>query len=327
MYDFIAIGDTTLDTFLHLDPQEVTVMCSLDKEKCELCMNYADKIPVREIHDSVAGNAANAAVTAARLGLKTALWTIMGDDSTGKRSFETFKKEGIGTKYFEWMAGRRSNASTVINIEGERTILIYHEPKNYRLPSIDKSKWLYLTSMSQGSESIFDDVANYLIKNGVKLAYQPGTFQLRLGPDRAKELLANTEVFFVNKEEAAAYTGGALVNHDIKALLDALRLLGPKTAVVTDGTKGAYASDGKNVWFLDIIKEAPRIEATGAGDAFASGFVAALCHNKNIPEAMRWGSFNSSGVIQKIGPQAGILTLEQLKQWDKKYREYRVKRI
>lgn len=325
MFDIIVIGDTTLDTFLQLDPAEVRVMCTLNKEDCELCLRYADKIPVQEIHDSIAGNAANAAVAASRLGLASTIWTIMGDDDTGTRAFEKLKKEKVNLDYFEIVKGHRSNASTVINIEGERTILIYHEPKIYHLPKLEKAKWVYLTSMSQGSEVMFDDLISYLNDSGAKLVYQPGTFQLRLGAIRAKKILQQCEILVVNKEEAVEYA--QYKNHDIGPLIDAVHKLGPKIVVVTDGTAGAYASDGKQIWFLDIIKEIPRIEATGAGDAFASAFTTAIASGHSVPEAMRWGSFNSSGVIQKIGPQAGILTKKEMQDWARKYTNYKAKKL
>lgn len=325
MLDILVIGDTTLDTFLTLDQSEVKIMCTLDKQKCELCLKYADKIPVQQIHESIAGNAANAAVSCARLGLKTAIWTILGYDDTGRRAYTAFKKEGVNLNHFEFQKSHRSNASTVISIDGERTILIYHEPKNYVLPPLEQSKWVYLTSMSQGSETIFDNLVQHLQKTGAKLAYQPGTFQLRLGAQASKNILSKTEIFVVNKEEAIEYTNS--VDHDIKTLLQAIHKLGPKIAVITDGTKGAYASDSKKIWFLDIIPEIPRLEATGAGDAFASAFTTAVAHGETIPQAMRWGLFNASGVIQKIGPQAGIVTTAQMHEWAEKYSNYQAKEI
>lgn len=325
MFDIISIGDTTLDTFLLLDHNEVKIMCTLDKEKCELCLKYADKIPVEQLHDSVAGNAANAAVATSRLGLKTALWTIMGEDVTGKRAHDGLSKEGIDLRYFEFQQGHRSNASTVISIDGERTILIYHEPKTYILPDFEQSKWVYLTSMSQGSEMIFENLVDHVQKSGAKLAYQPGTFQLRLGSERSKAILSHCEIFFVNKQEAIEYT--KFPDHDLKALFQAVHHLGPKIAVITDGTSGAYASNGQKAWFLGIIPEIPRIEATGAGDAFASAFTAAIVQDMGIPEAMRWGLFNASGVIQKIGPQAGVLKKDEMLAWSQKYSSYQPKEI
>ncbi len=83
--DFLVIGDTQLDTILVLDPAEAQESCHLDSRTCRLQLDYAGKIPVAEAHTLLAGNGANAAVAAARLGLDTVFWTLLGDDETAKR--------------------------------------------------------------------------------------------------------------------------------------------------------------------------------------------------------------------------------------------------
>jgi ribokinase len=200
----------------------------------------------------------------------------------------------------------------VISVSGERTILVYHAPRQYELPGdLPAARWLYLTSMAKGSESILTKLATYLGANGTKLAFQPGTYQLRQGPGIAHDILGQVEFIIMNKEEAQLYTGQN--EADAPALLDHLHALGPKIAVVTDATKGSYAFDGTKRWYLGTRPEIPRIEATGAGDAYASAFAVALLEGESIPQAMRWGTMNAESVIQKIGPQAGILTKQQLR--------------
>jgi sugar/nucleoside kinase (ribokinase family) len=114
----------------------------------------------------------------------------------------------------------------------------------------------------------------------------------------------------MNKEEAEMYTKQDGV--DIPQLLDGLLKLGPKIAIVTDAANGSYATDGETAWHLGTRPEIPRVEATGAGDAFSSAFAVSLLLGNDIPEAMRWGTFNAESVIQKIGPQAGILRKKEL---------------
>ena len=52
----------------------------------------------------------------------------------------------------------------------------------------------------------------------------------------------------------------------------------------------------------------PVVETTGAGDAFASGFLAALFYDKDLNTALDWGLKNSASVIGKIGGVEGLLT-------------------
>src|SRR5882672_379103 len=81
IHDIISIGDATLDTFIKIE--EASVMCTLNKDVCVLCLSYADKIAIDRPVKVVGGNAANNAVGSARLGMKAAIYTVLGSDETG----------------------------------------------------------------------------------------------------------------------------------------------------------------------------------------------------------------------------------------------------
>jgi len=316
-YNLFVIGDTTLDTFLRLDTKEASVVKEDGRQVLEL--RFADKIPVAEFHETIGGNSANAAVTGARMGLTTAIWTIMGADQVGERAKRSFEKEGVITDYFFTDEKIHSKVSTIINYGGERTIFIYGDHISYMLPQLGPAKWAYVSSMGEVTGDVYDDIAEWVAMHNVKLAYQPGTFQLWMGAEKTKKLLSVTEVILMNKEEATEYVEsrksdirGQSSEIGIKSLLEGLLELGPKIAVITDGSNGAYVSDGKTIWSQGIDESVPVIEKTGAGDAYSSALVIALQKGHDIPTAMRWGAENSRSVIQKIGPQAGILTLDEM---------------
>lgn len=309
MYDIVSVGDATLDVFLEIS--EATVTCSLNKEDCQLCFTYADKIPVEKVTKVPgAGNGSNNAVGSSRLGMKTAIVSILGDDSVGRIIQENWEKEGVNMKHVILDKKRGTNYSTVLNFKGERTILVYHEPRDYRFPKdLGKSEWIYYTSLANGSEGMHPALLAHVRKYKVKLAFQPGTFQLKLGAEKLKPLIAASEVVFVNKEEAERIIGDG--KKDMKDLLTYLRAMGCKVAVITDGPKGAYAYDGERYLHLGIY-DTPVVERTGVGDSFATAFVAARHYGKDLGEAMRWGTVNSASVVQKIGPQEGLLTRPKL---------------
>lgn len=313
MYDIISIGDSTIDHLAQVE--DATVNCTIDKDHCLLCFHYADKIPVSRLNQEVAGNAANNAAGSARLGLKTSLWTIVGDDDGGNMIYQKMLDEKVSCEWIEILEGGETNYSIVINFEGERTILIYHNKRKYDLPHFPKSEWVYLTSMGEGWETIISQLLHYLKRENAKLAFNPGTFQLKSGLDVLRPLFAVTDVLFVNKEEAQM-----LVNNskrgEISFLLMALKKEGPELVVITDGSKGSYAYDGVSAYYMDICP-ASVVEKTGAGDSYGTAFVAALYYSKSIEEAMRWGTVNSASVIAKIGPQAGLLKKDELEDWSK----------
>jgi ribokinase len=148
----------------------------------------------------------------------------------------------------------------------------------------------------------------------VKLAFQPGTFQIEAGTKRLKKLYERSEVLAVNREEAATISNGDHGNID--DLFAKLHALGPKIVLISDGPAGAYASDGTNRYKMPIYPDPkPPFERTGAGDAFTSTFVAALAKGADIQAALLWAPINSMSVVQKVGAQAGLLDEIQIEKF------------
>ncbi|HEX3095703.1 MAG TPA: carbohydrate kinase family protein, partial [Patescibacteria group bacterium] len=268
-----------------------------------------DKLPVDEFHRTVAGNAANNAVGSSRLGLKTAFYAVVGEDSGGREISHKMTKEKVSSEYIVMDAKHPTNASTVLSYKGERTIFVYHEHRKFKLPKFATSRWVYLTSMGVGFEKIYKDLADYIDRTGAKLAFNPGTFQLRKGPKFNKRILERTEVLSVNKEEAQSWVGDF---DDPEELCNRLRKLGPKAVVLTDGRRGAYSMSDEGYYYIPEFPGLQRIEATGAGDAFTTGYVGALAYGLSHVEALRWAPVNAGFVVMEIGPQAGLQTKAQI---------------
>lgn len=325
MFDLISIGDAVIDTFVPLTDAHV----HFNENLRELCLRYGDKIPVGDSVTQVAGNAANSSVGAARLKLNTAAYINVGGDADATRIKDHLKDEGVDTRYIVANKNLPSNHHIVLNYKGERTILIFHQPFHYNLPDLEKSRWVYFTSLSPTfvKSNIVEQLTNYLERAGAKLLYNPGTFQIKAGIKKNPRLLSLTEVFIVNLEEAKIILGhseGADI--PVKKLLKNLSDLGPKMAVITDGEKGSYGYDGSSFYHLDIFP-ANLIEMTGAGDAYATGLLAGLFYGKDLPEAMRWGTANGASVVEQIGPQPGLLTYNQMQEKLKENKKILAKEI
>ncbi len=315
MFDIISIGDATIDTFLFVN--DLKIIESKGEKKC--VMNWGDKLPVEKLYKTVAGNAANNAVGSARLGLNTAFYTVLAHDTGGREIVHKMEKEGVSTRFIVKNDKHGTNASTVISFQGERTILVYHEHRNYKLPSFPPAHWVYLTSMGEGFEKIYKDLIRYVKKYKVKLGFNPGTFQLRKGPKVNEEILKRTDILSVNKEEAQSWVGPT--EEDVEVLCKRLVKLGPKAVALTDGRKGAYSYSGEGFFY---IPEFPgeRIEATGAGDSFTTAYIAALFYSHSHARALRWGPVNAGSVIAQVGPQAGLLTKEEIEKRLSKMRKF-----
>lgn len=315
-YDVISIGDPTIDTFLMIHDIEIKKMGGGQKA----IISWGDKLPVDEFYRTVAGNAANNAVGSSRLGLKTAYYCVVGKDAGGREISHKMTKEGVSDDYIVMDQNHPTNASTVLSYQGERTIFVYHEHRKFKLPKFAPSRWVYLTSMGDGFEKIYKDLANYLDTTGAKLAFNPGTFQLRKGAKFNKIILERTEILSLNKEEAQSWVGDY---DDPEELCKRLRKLGPKVITLTDGPKGAYSYSDEGYYYIPQFP-GPRIEATGAGDGFTTAYVAAIVNGKTHMEALKWGPVNAGSVVSKIGPQEGLLTKTQLESKLSKMKSYKV---
>ncbi len=312
MFDIVSIGDSVIDAFMFI--HEAEVLCDVNKENCKFCVNYADKVPVDKFALCSAGNANNNAVGSARLGLNTAIYTEIGNDAFGKMIVDNFRQEHVSLDFVNLNKNGATNLHSVISFQGERTIFVYHEPRDYNLPKFESApKWIYYTSVSKGYESLQEQLVNYLKeKSSAKLAFNPATFHLRGGLDSLRGILSVTEILFVNKEEAKKLLG-IEASQEIKFqnLHKEISKLGPKMTVITDGPKGSTVYNGNNYFQLGLY-DVPIVDRTGVGDAFATAFIAALSFEKGIDEALKWGTINSAGVIQKVGPQEGLQTKEQI---------------
>ena len=321
-YDIVAIGDTVVDAFIKLIDAHVS--CRVDNTACELCMPFGSKVPYKSVDVLYGvGNSANAAVSSARLGLKTALITYLGDDVNGRECIESFKHEGVSTEYIKLENGKHTNYHYVLWFGDERTILIQHETFKTNLPEIADPKWIYLSSFGEHAISIHDELALFLDKNpDTKLAFQPGTFQIKLGVHRLSEVYKHTEYFCCNVEEAELILNNystAKPDHNIrnishiKDLLNSIHGLGPNIVTITDGKYGAYLYTDNKYYFMPNYPdlEAP-YERTGAGDAFASTFTAMLAMNRSPEEAITYAPINSMNVVRYIGAQKGLMTMQEI---------------
>ncbi len=325
--DLLVIGDCSIDEYMMIEQPHLIGE--------QICFLHGSKVPVKKFSRTLAGNVTHVGIGAQRLGMQTVIYTELGADADGDKFITEFKKQGIDTTYCRQNRGKSTNVHAIIVYAGERTIFSYHEPYDYsfsfdKLKGAKKPKWLYYTSLADGFENFQEKLVRFLAANSdVAVAFNPGTVQLKAGTEKLKNILALTHVLFVNKDEAIRLTefadvhkNGKLIMEDraeqenntlLKDLHAKLVSMGPKISVITDGANGSSVFDGNKL----LEKAAPVIEGgvvdkTGAGDAYAVGFLAALHYKKKLSEAMDWGNKNSASTVQMIGAVDGLLTKKEI---------------
>ncbi len=319
-YDLVCVGDVVIDAFIQLE--EARVEWDKKHEHAELCMAFADKIPYQSLFVAPAvGNASNVAVGASRLGLRTAMLTAIGGDGHGKEVLAAYKKEKVADEFVRVNRNLPTNYHFVLTYDTERTILIKHQPFEYANPrALDaRADWIYFSSIAEHTLPFHREMAAYLKRHpDVRMGFNPGTFQLRFGTEKLRDVYRHTYALFLNREEAELVAKKP-EGTPLPELFRALHRLGPKIVAVTDGPAGAYASDGADRYFMPPYPDPkPPISRTGAGDAFSTGFMAALIYGLPVHEALRWAPIESMHVVQFYGAQTGLLTRAALKQLLKK---------
>jgi len=295
MYDVITFGSAVVDVFVDTDISE--------KGK-SIVYPVGSKILIKDLKFDVGGGGTNTATAFSRLGLKTGYIGKIGIDTNAEAILELLKVEKI--KFLGKISEKGMTGYSVVldSKENNRTILTYKGINNdlsindLRLRKL-KTKWLYYSSVLGQSFSTQKRLAEILVKKGTKLAFNPSEYLIK--KENIKPLLKITEVLILNKEEARLLTK----SHD---LLLGLHELGPKIVVITDKNKLIHCYDSYLKRFFTLRPNKIKVvERTGAGDAFASGFVAGLIKKKQIPECLKLGLRESESVIRYFGAKNNLL--------------------
>ncbi len=314
--DLLSIGDASIDVFM--TPLESETLCRVDSKECFIAFSFGDKIPVKNLEFSIGGNAANNSVGTKRLGVNTAIVLTLGQDSVADMIIQRLKEEGVDSTFVIQQPGTASNYSSIINYSGERTIFVYHAPRSYEYPvKLPVAPWVYLTSMGESFRPFYVHMADFLKANpAVKLAFNPGSWQLRNEYKDIADIMSLSYIVFVNREEAEKLTAFGESRNKDRDILIALNKLGPKVCIITDGGAGSLAYDSVNGKFYKVgVLPVDAYERTGAGDAFGSGFLSAFIHGKPIDESLLWGTCNSASVIGYTGSQKGLLKEAEMPVW------------
>ncbi len=309
--DVLAIGDATLDLILDVD--RASVHCRRPTA-CELGLKFGAKIPVTQAHQALGGNAANVCVGLSYLGNSAALYSEVGTDAAGDTVGAELELSGINTDYLIHRPDITTRYSVVLTHAAERTILAYHPSHPYQPPTLPPARLIYYTSLGPGFVRVQNALLKHLKKNRDTLvASNPGSYQLSVGLKEYKKILPYVDYLFVNAEEARLLTGTG----SLRAAAKRLQNFGPHTVVITNADQGAVAMSREGYYTIGPATSKP-VSKTGAGDAFASGFLGAILASEDIETALQWGALNSAAVISKFGAQTGLLSKIEIRRRLKK---------
>lgn len=304
MVKILSIGKGTQDVFLHSD--EFNPHKQGKHVYTEIPLGI--KMEVEDVTFSTGGNATNVAVTFARQGLESQYMWTLGDDPVSNIILHDLDKEGIDTRYVVQKSKYSSGYSLIlIATNGERTIM-NHRGVSTGVTGVDldfeaiaAADWIYPTSLASGGIELLNKVIHAAERGDTKVMLNPAGPELA-EPEKLKTLLDGVDVLCMNKEEMQLLVHGETLEELVRHGLHYC-----PTVIVSDGPNGVVASDGKTIIRAGMYEDVPVKDRTGAGDAFASGFLAMWAEGKSLKESIVFASANSTNVVTMVGAKAGIL--------------------
>jgi ribokinase len=306
MHQVITIGSALVDVFIHTHQFQVKETDS----GVMLCQTYGSKLEVDSFNVFTGGGGGNTAVGFSRLGFQTGVICETGRDSFSELVLSDLKKNGVATNLIIEEKKEQTGGSVILVCSnGERSVLVHRgaagmlDPFDIPAYWLSQARWVHLASIG-GKQNTLEKIFQYVGKNNqANLSWNPGKKELSLLANR--QLSAQTipcEIFFVNTEEWSMIA-------DVQGeVLQSFRYV-----VVTAGKKGGDVYyNNEHALHFPALGGQP-VDATGAGDSFATGFVSGILWEKSVKEAAEIGTKNAASVIKYYGAKTGLLTKEDLK--------------
>jgi ribokinase len=299
VFDIITVGSAVVDAF---------VDTGIPQKGNNLVYPVGDKIVVENIWFGTGGGGTNTASAFSKLGMKTGFLGKLGEDNNANMIRDILLKSKVK---FVGVRGKAPTGFSVVldSKERNRTILTYkgaNEDFGFNELHLErlKTKWFYFSSMIGRAFKMQEKLAAWANRKGIMVAYNPSSYITEDGVSGLRRILRHVDVLVLNKEEA---------RHLIPKgdLFHGLNKLGPKVVCITYGKDGNGVCDRSFV-YNSLPRKIKVVERTGAGDAFAAGFVAGWIKTNDVRKAMQIGSINAESVIQKPGAKEGLMNWSEI---------------
>ena len=273
MFDVITIGGATLDFFVESSKFNILDLKSIDSHKEYLCLGYGDKIEIEQSSFDIGGGAVNTSVSFAKLGLSTSLFAKTGSGHIGNYLLSKVRSRNVDTSLVVKSTTERTGFSIILtSFEGDRTVLTQRgansalRKEDINCEALKHTKAIYCSSLSNNSEKILADIAEFCHESNIKFACNPGGTTIQKGMESQKDFLSHTNILILNKQEASEFTGiiekseskydemdEKIINRDIQNMLVALKKFVKDIIVITDGKRGVYVYDGQKIYSANAI--------------------------------------------------------------------------
>lgn len=267
-----------------------------------------EEVGIIDVKKVPGGSAANTIVALSRLGVDVGFVGIVGNDKEGELILEEFRKERVETRIRK-EEGYTGAAIGFIDARGERALYI-HPGVNDRLcmenidvEFVDNAKFLHTSSFVNKEQ--LEMQCELAKRMNSKLSFSPGMLCFKYELADLAELIERSEVVFLSLKELNSLDSVKRADYEKGA--EVLLNIGAKIVCVTLAEKGCYVADSTGESHLiDARPTKDVVDTTGAGDAFAAGFLFGLLQEKGMYESGKTGNLVASFCIREYGCRKGL---------------------
>jgi ribokinase len=256
------------------------------------------------------GSAANVAVWASRCGVPVRFVGKIGRDRFGQLAQEDLGRERVVAHFVESDAHLTGSVAVFVDHTGERSMVSGHGADFFLLPSelprdeIRSSSHIHLTAWSffvDPPRAAAREAARLARQSGATVSFDPGSFQMIQEMGIAQFISCTSDlgvdILLPNQQEAAVLTGLS----EPADMAECLSEIYPGALVIVKlDAEGAYVHrSGGGVHIPPATNNL--VDATGAGDSFAGGFLAHYLRSGDAVAAARFATSISAWVIEHLG--------------------------
>jgi len=343
----LCVGGAMIDTIAIIASDRIERMTMLNADSSFLLLEEGRKTEALEISTHVGGGAVNAAVAMARLGLDVSALVKLGKDQRAETILARLSQEGVSTRWAMRDGRAPTGASVLLSSHDRNAGIFTFRGANTLLEEADlrdeafATDMVYVSSLSNESADAFPAIVKRAKAHGALVAVNPRVRQLSSRGGAFLESLADIDILAVNRSEADVLVPGLVARfgeggetlklepgeqpprlaargfsgggHEMSlpAFFGALRELGPRFVVVTDGRNGAFLGAREVIMYCPVL-ETQVVGTAGAGDAFNATFTTCIALGRPPEEALRAAAINAGSVVGYVDTQTGLLRLEDI---------------
>ncbi len=306
MARIVSLGSALQDVYLidHDDLRPTTIGDTAIFGK----VLVGSKVDIDRVAYEVGGGGINSSISFARHGHEAIFMGNVSRDPAGAAILKKLDQEGVDNSYVRFLERKATGTSIILldSKSGERTILTYRGASEQfgNLDPLDldsiQPDWMYVTSL-RGDMETLQNFFQRAKRLGIKIMFNPGIKELE-EPKALIGLLSCVNVLIVNKEEASRIVPGNTLVELIYHLNNYV-----DTTIITAGAMGGIAGNNTETYRFGVYEDQKIKDATGAGDAFGSGFLAHFAAGHSFRNSLIFASANSTSVVMKLGASRGLL--------------------